>query len=290
MIASTLALVRHGRRHGYAVPAVNVFDAASMCGVVDAAEGMASPLIVQVSVKTVKSLGVPLLTSMFRALARSASVPLALHLDHCPQPEVALEVVRAGWSSVLLDLSHLDLEEAERQTSAVVAVAHDAGVEVESEIENIIGVEDGVGSDVAMHAYSVQVLAEVAERTAVDLIAPQLGTAHGRYARPPVLRPERARELAGLTDRPIVLHGGTGLEPCDFAAFIAAGVSKINISTAVKDAYLGAVGEYLHEGKQEPIAMLNGARRAVRREIEGHIKAFGSAGRAQDAPSREAVP
>lgn len=283
MIASTLALARHGREHGYAVPAVNVFDHASLRGVVDAAEATSSPLIVQISVKTLRSLGLTFVTEMFKQVAAPAAVPLALHLDHCPELGVALSVIRAGWSSVLFDVSDLGLEVAERETSALVALAHAAGVDVESEIENILGVEDDVGSDVATHAYSVEVLAEVAERTRVDLLAPQLGTAHGRYACPPVLRPERARELAGLTESPIVLHGGTGLSEQDFAAFIDAGVSKINISTAVKGSYLGAVGDYHASNGKDPLAMADRARRAVYEEIEAHISVFGSAGHARSA-------
>src|SRR5699024_8407833 len=134
--------------------------------------------------------------------------------------------------------SDRDLDQAERETGEVVAEAHAAGVDVESEIENIIGVEDGVGSDTARHSYSVAELVAVAERTGADLLAPQLGTAHGQYTSSPVLLPERVAELVRLTDRPVVLHGGTGLTDADFRRFIDAGVSKINISTGLKLAYM----------------------------------------------------
>lgn len=289
MIASTLNLARHGRDHGYAVPAVNVFDDASLRGVVDAAVTTSSPLIIQISVKTLRSLGLQLVTDMFRLVAAPAAVPLALHLDHCPDPEIALSVIRAGWSSVLFDVSDRELESAERETSALVDAAHAVGVDVESEIENILGVEDGVGSDVATHAYSVEEVAGVAERTGVDLLAPQLGTAHGLYTRRPELHPDRARRLASLTDRPIVLHGGTGLSEQDFAVFIDAGVSKINISTAVKSSYLEAVGRYVAEGGRDPLAMADRARRAVYVEIKEHIMVFGSAGHARSAGGSAAL-
>ncbi|GEL95916.1 class II fructose-bisphosphate aldolase [Cellulomonas composti] len=284
MFASTLELVRRGREQGYAVPAVNVLDDLSLRAVVAAAVAVRSPLIVQISVKTVRSIGTELTTTMFRLATRDQPVPIALHLDHCPDRAVIDDVVAAGWSSVLFDASDRDLATAERETAEVVAQAHAAGVDVESEIENIIGVEDGVGSDVALHAYTVEELAAVAERTGVDLLAPQLGTAHGEYRSAPVLRPDRVRALVALTDRPVVLHGGTGLSADDFRTFIEAGVSKINISTAVKTSYMRSAEKHLawarENGKWDPPSMFRDISSAVQAAITTHLEEFGSAGRA----------
>ena len=285
MIASTLAMTREARARGYAVPAVNILDDLSLRAVIAAAVDSGSPLIVQVSVKTVRSIGTALVTTMFRSAAADAPVPIALHLDHCPDRRVIDDVVAAGWSSVLFDASDRSLADAERETAEVVAQAHAAGVDVESEVENIVGVEDGVGSDVARHAYDVATLVAVAERTGVDLLAPQLGTAHGEYRAQPVLLPDRVRELAALTDRPIVLHGGTGLSAADFRAFIDAGVSKINISTGVKVAYMHAAEEHLararERGKWDPPSMFADIADAVQRAITVHIEEFGAAGQAR---------
>lgn len=287
MIASTLTLARHGREHGYAVPAVNILDDLSLRAVVAAAAATSSPMIIQVSVKTVRSIGTDLVTAFFRSAVRDAPVPVSLHLDHCPDRGVIDDVVRAGWSSVLFDASDRDLATAEKETAEVVEQAHAAGVDVESEIENIVGVEDGVGSDVALHGYSVEELAAVAERTGADLLAPQLGTAHGVYKAAPVLLPERVRELAALTDKMIVLHGGTGLSQQDFQTFIDAGVSKINISTAVKVAYMRSAEQHLawarEHDKWDPPSMFRDISTAVTEAITGHIEEFGSAGHGADA-------
>lgn len=284
MIASTLTMTLDARARGYAVPAVNILDDLSLRAVVAAAVAARSPLIVQVSVKTVRSIGTDLMTTMFRSAASNTDVPIALHLDHCPDRAVISDVVRAGWSSVLFDASDRSLEDAERETAEVVAEAHANGVDVESEIENIVGVEDGVGSDVALHAYDIGTLAAVAGRTGVDLLAPQLGTAHGEYKAKPVLRPDRVRELASLTDRPIVLHGGTGLSREDFQTFIDAGVSKINISTAVKVAYMRSAETHLagarEKNKWDPPSMFRDISDAVTSAIAECIDEFGSAGRA----------
>ncbi|MGV8978820.1 MAG: class II fructose-bisphosphate aldolase [Cellulomonas sp.] len=287
MMTSTLQLARHARSNGYAVAAVNVLDDLSLRAVVAAAIELSSPVIVQVSVKTVRSVGVALMTSIFQAAADGAPVPVALHLDHCPDRQVIADVVAAGWSSVLFDASDRDLAHAEAETAEVVQLAHDAGVDVESEIENIIGVEDGVGSNVALHSYTVEVLAEVAERTGADLLAPQLGTAHGEYTRAPVLLPDRVRDLARLTDRPIVLHGGTGLGEADFRSFIDAGVSKINISTALKLAYMHAALDHLQNaetsGRWNPPSLFADIGTAVQGVVADYLQMFGSAGHADGA-------
>ena len=209
-IAQTVDLVAAARKAGYAVPAVNIVDDLSLRAVIAAAEQAQSPVIVQTSVKTVKSMGAEIISSIFQSAAAGASVPVALHLDHCPDRSVITLAIRNGWSSVLFDASDRPLQQAWDETAEVVAEAHAEGVGVESEIENIVGVEDGVGSDEAIHSYSNEQLVEVATTTGTDLLAPALGTAHGMYKASPVLQYDRVAELGRLTDIPVVLHGGSG--------------------------------------------------------------------------------
>ncbi|MBK8446788.1 MAG: class II fructose-bisphosphate aldolase [Micropruina sp.] len=244
---NTLDLVTAAKGKGYAVPAINIVDPLTIKAVVEAADSIGSPVILQTSVKTVKSAGAALLHFAAREAAEAASVGVSLHLDHCPDREVITLAIRQGWSSVLFDASDRDLDQARKETAEVCAEAHAAGVSVESEIENIIGVEDGVGSDLAKHSYTVEQLVEVARETGTDLLAPQLGTAHGMYTAKPVLLPQRVRQIAALSDIPVVLHGGTGLTNAEFDEFIDAGVTKINISTALKRAYMQSALEYLKQ-------------------------------------------
>ncbi|MGV8847275.1 class II fructose-bisphosphate aldolase [Tessaracoccus sp.] len=284
MRASTLDIVRQAQEGGYAVGAFNVFDDLSLRSVVQAASAAGSPVIIQFSVRTARAMGVDLVTAMFHAAADAATVPVSLHLDHCPDVSVIEDVVRAGWSSVLFDASHLGLAEAREQTRRVVDIAHASGVEVESEIENIVGVEDGVGSDVLTHAYSESELVEIAAETGADLLAPQLGTAHGLYTGRPVLRPDRVTALRKLSDMPIVLHGGTGLTDAEFKTFIDAGVSKINVSTAIKRIYMEASADALRTARDanrwEPLPVFDAVSARVAETVTAHLEAFGSVGRA----------
>ena len=282
-LANTLDLVRDARSAGYAVPAINIVDDLSLRACVAAADDLGSPLIIQTSVKTVRTVGSDVLSFLAYRAADRAGVPVALHLDHCPDRRVISEAIAHGWSSVLFDASDRDLETARRETTEVVAEAHAVGVVVESEIENIVGVEDGVGGDELSHAYSAETLVEVARECGADLIAPQLGTAHGLYVAEPKLLIDRVAELQRLDEVPVVLHGGTGLAAEDVRAFIEAGVSKINVSTAVKLAYLHACRDHLESAKTsgnwEPIKMFDDVANAVRAVIATHVDVFGSANR-----------
>jgi ketose-bisphosphate aldolase len=269
----------------YGVAAFNIVDGVSLQAVIDAAGELESPLIVQTSVKTVKSIGAEVLYGMFRAMADAAPVPIALHLDHCPEREWATTCLKVGWNSVLFDGSHLDVAENTRQTAEVVEEARGYGADVEGEIESVLGVEDGVGSDDAALIHPVDVSLKFIEDTGVYAFAPAIGTAHGLYAASPQLTPERVTEMVDRRPIPMVLHGGTGLAPEQFQDLIARGCAKVNISTALKIAYVDAHREYLdaHPGKHDPPALLKHVGEAVKAMAIDHIRIFGAAGRAPAA-------
>jgi ketose-bisphosphate aldolase len=269
----------------YGVAAFNVVNDVSLQAVIDAATELESPLIVQTSVKTVKSFGANVLYQMFRSMADEAPVPIALHLDHCPEREWATTCLQTGWNSVLFDGSHLDIEENTRQTAEVVEEARGYGADVEGEIESVRGVEDDVGSDEAGEVHPVEVSLKFIEDTGVYAFAPAIGTAHGLYAGSPNLTPERVTEMVEQRSIPMVLHGGTGLAPAQFQDLIARGCAKVNISTALKIAFVDAHREYLdaNPGKHDPPALLKHVGEAVKAMAIEHMRIFGSAGKARTA-------
>ena len=266
----------------YGVAAINVVDDLTLDAVLAAATELDAPLIVQTSLKTVKSIGAKPLYSMWRARADEVPVPVSLHLDHCPDREWISVCLEVGWNSVLFDGSHLDVAENTRQTVEVVAEAERHGAQVEGEIETVLGVEDGVGSDEAGEVHPVEVSGRFIEATGVYCFAPAIGTAHGLYKRKPELKPERVTELVELHPIPMVLHGGTGLTEAQFSDLISRGCAKVNISTALKIAFVDAHREYLdaNPGKHDPPSMLSHVRESVKKMAEYHIGMFGSAGRA----------
>lgn len=282
-VASTREIVTTARDEGFAIAAVNVVDDLSVRAVVAAAEQVGAPVILQTSVKTLRQSGFELFAAIVHTVASRAEVPVALHLDHCPYRDVISAALAAGWSSVLFDASDRPYAVAHAETAEVVAEAHAVGASVEAEIENITGVEDGIGSDEELEPYPVEQLVAFAHETGADLLAPALGTAHGVYKSAPRLLVDRAEALRALTDLPLVLHGGTGLQAEDFAAFIAAGVGKINVSTALKLAYMKTAAAHLEacavSGKYEPVKLFDAIASAVSAEIAPHLEMFGGADR-----------
>jgi ketose-bisphosphate aldolase len=267
----------------YGVAAFNVVDDLTLEAVLAAATELEAPVIVQTSLKTVKAFGADLLAGLFRLRAASVPVPVTLHLDHCPERAWVSTCLRAGWNSVLFDGSHLDIEENTRQTAEVVEEARPFGAHVEGEIESVAGVEDDVGSEEAGLVHPVDVSAAFIERTRVYSFAPAIGTAHGLYRGEPNLTPERVTELVELRPVPMVLHGGTGLAPDQFRDLIARGCAKVNISTALKVAFVDAHRAYLDEnpGRHDPPGLLGHVRAAVKAMAGDHIRIFGSAGKAR---------
>jgi fructose-bisphosphate aldolase class II len=184
---------------------------------------------------------------------------------------------------VLFDGSGLDIAENTRQTIEVVAEARGYGAAVEGEIETVHGVEDGIGSDEEGEIHPVEVSARFIEETGVYSFAPAIGTAHGLYRSRPRLRPERVSQLVALHPIPMVLHGGTGLTVEQFADLISRGCAKVNISTALKIAFIDAHREYLdaNPDRHDPPSLLAHVREVVKGMAVRHISMFGSAGRAR---------
>lgn len=272
----------------YGVAAINVVDDLSLQAVLAAATALEAPLIVQTSLKTVRSIGAPVLAELFRARAEAVPIPVAMHLDHCPEREWVTTCLRNGWNSVLFDGSHLDVEENRRQTAEVVKEAEQFEAQVEGEIETVRGVEDGVGSDDGGLIHPIDVSDRFIADTGVYAFAPAIGTAHGLYAAEPHLMPERVTQLVERQPIPMVLHGGTGLSRAQFEDLIARGCAKVNISTALKIAYLRSTREYVdaHPTKSDPPALFKHVGAAVQRMAEDHIRMFGSAGKAAPVQAR----
>jgi ketose-bisphosphate aldolase len=268
----------------YGVAAINVVNDLTMEAVLAAAVEQRAPVIIQTSVKTVRSIGVGLLFAMWREMTAGIEVPVALHLDHCPEREVISVALRAGWNSVLFDASRLPVAENLRQTIEVVAEARSYGANVEGEIESITGVEDGVGSDAEAERESLPVALDFIRKTGIDVFAPAIGNAHGVYKSEPHLDAERVSEIVAAEHIPIALHGGTGLTDAQFTDLIARGCAKVNISTALKITYMKSNLAFLTGAESrnswDPPSLFTAVRADVMAMAADHMRRFGSVGRA----------
>jgi len=271
-------------RERYGVAAINVVNDLTLEAVLAAATEQRAPLIVQTSVKTVRSIGYDVLYGMWTTMTANVPVPVALHLDHCPDRDVISRCLETGWNSVLFDASRMPIEENQRQTVEVVAEAKRYGAQVEGEVESITGVEDGIGSDQEAARQDLDDVVRFIETTGVDVFAPAIGNAHGVYSRTPTLDAQRVSDIVARVDIPMALHGGTGMSDDQFTDLISRGCAKINISTALKVAYMKSNLEFLKQAEQnnvwDPPSLFTAVHAAVKEMAADHMRRFGSMGKA----------
>lgn len=268
----------------YGVPAINIFNDLTLEAVLAGAVQAKSPIIIQTSVKTVKSIGVEVLASMWRSMTAGIQIPVTLHLDHCPDREVITLCLKHGWNSVLFDASELPVEENQRQTIEVVKEAKQYGASVEGEIEAITGVEDGHGSDTLAKRQSLETSLNFIQATGIDVFAPSIGNAHGTYKSTPIIDYDRVSEIVAANPIPIALHGGSGLTNEQFDELIKRGCAKVNISTALKEIYMKSTLDFLLESqkknKWDPPSLFSATRQTIINMVMDLTQQFGSKGKA----------
>lgn len=280
-VVTTKEILDRAFAERYGVAAINVVNDLTMEAVLAAAEELRAPLIVATSVKHVKMTGIDAMYAMWVAYAGRVSVPVVLHLDHCPERDVISACLATGWNSVLFDASKLTVEENKRQCIEVVAEARRYGAHVEGEIEGFKRTEEMTGHE-AEEVQSLETVVDFVRSTGVDVFAPAIGNAHGTYKTAPHLDSQRVTDIVAATGVPVALHGGTGMSPEQFSDLISRGCAKVNISTALKIAYMKSGFDYMteHPGEYDPPSIMKAQRTAVMEMAKYHIRLFGSEGKA----------
>jgi ketose-bisphosphate aldolase len=280
-------MLRHARAHRYAIAAYNMIDYNSARAIVDGATALAAPVIIQVSVKTVRHWGAPVVAGWVRQLATDAPVPVALHLDHCTSLDVIRACIDAGWTSVMFDGSALPFAENGAKSAQVYALTEAAGIGLEAEIGAIGGVEDDkfVAEDASILADFDECVAFCREMPKLAVFAPAIGTAHGFYKGEPKIAYDLLERITKVIDIPIALHGGTGLTDDQFHRCIGLGCGKVNISTMHKRLFIdGFVNLKAEKPKlEEPLPFIAAQHDAMQADVMAMIRTFGSEGRATAA-------
>ncbi|MDI9456936.1 MAG: class II fructose-1,6-bisphosphate aldolase [Dethiobacteria bacterium] len=268
---------------GYAVGAFNCNNMEIVQAIARAADEESSPVIIQASQGAIRYAGLQYIVALVNQAAAGVPVPVVLHLDHGTSFEQVIQCIRYGFSSVMIDGSQHPLEENIKLTKKVVEIAHAVGVTVEGELGRIGGTEDDISVSEAEAFFTDPEEAKYfAEETGVDALAVSIGTAHGRYKGVPRLDFERLRKIKQITPCPIVLHGSSGVADEDIKKAVSLGVSKINIDTNIREAFTGAIREYLpaHPDEIDPRNVLKPAREAATAIIREKIRLFGSSNKA----------
>ena len=275
MYVTSKEMIYAARKGGYAVPAFNAENLEMVQAIVAAAEKMKSPVMIQTTPSTVKYLTLRQAVAMVKAEGEAASVPVALHLDHCESYEDVMAAVDAGYTSVMIDASKLPFEENIAVTKKVVEDAHAKGVTVEAELGTVGGKEDGHSAEIA-YTDPAEAL-DFFSRTGVDIFAVAIGTAHGFYKGEPKLNFELLEKLADTIEAPLVLHGGSGVPDEMIRRTIELGINKVNYATELRAAATKAVREALvDQSIIDPKKYMGKARDAVRELCLHKIDVCGS--------------
>ena len=243
-IVNSFQMLLDAQANGYAIGAFNVENMEMSQAVIAAAEEMRAPVIVQTTPSTVRYASLDLFFASIAALAKNATVPVAIHLDHGNSFDLAVMAIRAGYTSIMIDGSHESFEDNIALSKSVVAVAKPNGITVEAELGKVGGKEDDL--DGGAGGYTDPQDAKIfVERTGVSSLAVAIGTAHGIYASTPGLDVERLVAIRKLVDVPLVLHGASGIAGSDVQRCIKEGICKVNYATELRVAYSDGVKDLL---------------------------------------------
>lgn len=285
-LVSMKEMLQTAKDQGYAVGQFNVNNLEYAQAILQAAEEEKSPVILGVSEGAARYMGgFKVAVAITKSLMEEygTTVPVAIHLDHGSSFEKCAEAIHAGFTSVMIDGSHLPLEENISLTKKVVELAHIHGVSVEAELGRIGGQEDDVIVEDAEQAYAIPSECEqLVKETSVDCFAPALGSVHGPYKGEPNLGFDRMEEIMHLTGVPLVLHGGTGIPTKDIQKAISLGTAKINVNTENQMAQARTVRKILDEKPDlyDPRKYLGPGRDTIKETVIGKMREFGSSNKA----------
>lgn len=281
MLVNMKELLADAQKGNYAVGSFSVANMEMVLGVLQAAEELKAPVILQIAEVRLKQSPLELIGPLMVAAAKNAKTPVAVHFDHGKTVEKISQALKLGFTSVMFDGSHLPLDENIEMTKQVMALAAPYGAAVEAEIGCVGGSEDG-SEDIAINCTKPQDAVRFEKETKVDALAIAIGNAHGNYKSTPHLRFDILAEVNEKTSTPLVLHGGTGISPDDFVRCSKTGIKKINIATATFDSVENSVRSCYNNESIKGYYDLQAA------EVEGayenakkHILIFGTDGKAE---------
>lgn len=283
MLTTMSKLLQIAYKEKFAVGAFNIANSEFVKAVIKVAEREKSPAILQIHPNEVDLMGDDFVAYCVQA-AHHASVPIVIHLDHGRDVDDVIRAIRNGFTSVMIDGSHLPYEENVALTKAVVEIAHAQHVSVEGELGTIgnTGTSSEGGAEEILYTDPDQAK-EFVERTKLNALAIAIGTSHGFYpkTKKPKLQMDRLEQIHKKVGIPLVLHGGSDNSDEDIRESTKNGISKINLSSEMKRAFFNELRKTLNNNPNgyEPDALLPSSTEAAMAVISHKMHLFGSAGK-----------
>ena len=249
-------LMEEAHRGHYAVPAFNVCNLETIQGVLEEAEEMQAPVILQTHWSEAYYSTPQTVVDMVRSVGKNKRIRAAVHLDHGSSYEDAVRCIQGGFNSVMYDGSQLPLDENIRILKQVVELAGYAKVTVEGEI-GTIGQTSEMGEKLEKsYLTSPKDAQKLVDETQIDCLAGAIGNAHGFYTENPKLDFDRLKEITEVVKIPLVLHGGTGIPEEQIQKAITMGVCKVNFSTVLRKSFISEMQAFM-EADPENLGLMD---------------------------------
>jgi len=280
MLVNLSKILRQADQGRYAVGGFNITSLETALGIVQAAEELKAPVILQISEKTIDYMGLEVSLAIAKALADKASVPIAVHLDHGRNFELAQQALKLGFSSIMLDVSRVAKDKRIPFVKGFVAQAHKLGATVEVEEDIIGGREDYVAGDKS-HFTDPKRAAALVQQTNCDCFAVSIGSTHGKPVANERLDLELLSEINRQVQVPLVLHGASSTSEKIIRQAIDRGICKINIDTDLRLAFDKQLRRTLKDKDlYDPRDELRPTQEEVKQTVMEKVRLFGSDGQA----------
>ncbi|WP_030569225.1 class II fructose-bisphosphate aldolase [Streptomyces aureocirculatus] len=277
-LATTGELVAHAVTRSRGIAAFNVITLEHAEAIALGAERAGTAAVLQISENAVKFHGGRLtaIATAAAAVARASSAPLSLHLDHVTDTALLRAAHAEGFSSVMFDASKLAYAENVKETADAVRWAHERGIWLEAELGEV----GGKAGEAPLDAHAPGARTDPTEAaayvtdTGVDALAVAVGSSHAMTERTAALDHDLIGALRTAVPVPLVLHGSSGVPDTEIRHAITAGMTKINVGTALNTAFTGAVRDHLtaHPTGVDPRTYLTPAREAMAGVVESFLR------------------
>jgi len=249
MLISGKDILKNALENGYAIPAFNFTNMENLEAIIEAAEELNSPVIIQTSQRAIDYAGFEYLADLGKGAAERAKVPVTLHLDHGQSYDYNMKAIRLGWTSLMMDASKESFETNVERVKEVVKAAKYLGISVEAELGVVGGKEDDIEVDEVIYT-KVSEAVEFYNSTGCDSLAIAVGTAHGVYKGEVKINFNRIREIKNKINIPLVLHGSSGVPNEMVVEAVRSGINKVNYDTELKQANTKAMKKFLSENPE----------------------------------------
>ncbi len=288
MLVNLNDVLYNAKKGKYAVGLFNAVNLELARGIIAAAEQTGSPVIMGTAEVLFPYGPLEEVSYYLLPMAKKASVPVVIHLDHGLNKETCLKALELGFSSIMYDCSTDSYDENVKKVKEMADIAHSFGATIEGELGHV-GDNEGSAegsdhmADPSKFFTDPKMAKDYVDKTGVDALAIAVGNAHGAYKLPPKLDFERIRTIAKTVDVPLVLHGGSGLTDDDFRQAIKEGISKVNIFTDINVAAVKAEFSKFTDMNKGIIDLIPAAVEAIKQETMKKMELFSSVGKGRQA-------